>query len=90
VLDGVALAQPALALAGAILDRVGRAGLPVPPPAVPEPVDATDPAPLGEALLGIVAAARAAGVDAEAALRRAALQFAEGVRAAEPPSTPSS
>jgi XTP/dITP diphosphohydrolase len=87
VLDGVALAQPALALAGAILDRVGRAGLAVPPPAAPEPVDATDPAPLGEALLGIVAAARAAGVDAEAALRRAALRYAEEVRAAEPPST---
>jgi XTP/dITP diphosphohydrolase len=38
---------------------------------------------LGALLLGIVAEAQAAGLDAEAALRRAALEFAERVRAAE-------
>jgi XTP/dITP diphosphohydrolase len=38
---------------------------------------------LGAALLRLVAQARADGLDAEAALRRAALDYAEAVRAAE-------
>lgn len=82
-LDGIALAQPALSLAEKILSRAQRAGFPVPPPAAPAAVPTDDPAALGPALLGIVAAARAAGVDAEAALRRAALAHADAVRAAE-------
>ncbi|MPZ25984.1 MAG: nucleoside triphosphate pyrophosphohydrolase [Micromonosporaceae bacterium] len=86
VLDGVARAQPALALADAILSRLERAGLGAPAPAAPTSVDAADPEALGTALLGIVAAARAAGVDAEAALRRAVLAYAE--RAAAPQPTP--
>ncbi|MFF5174429.1 nucleoside triphosphate pyrophosphohydrolase [Micromonospora sp. NPDC000089] len=81
VLDGIALSQPALALAAKILDRAGRIGLAV-PPALEEPrVDAE--ARLGAGLLGTVAEARAAGVDPEAALRRAALAYADAVRAAE-------
>jgi XTP/dITP diphosphohydrolase len=84
VLDGVVLAQPALALAAAILARAERAGLRVPPPPAPVPVGSGDPEALGRVLLAVVAAARAAGVDAEAALRRATLAYAEAVRAAEP------
>ncbi|SCL54769.1 XTP/dITP diphosphohydrolase [Micromonospora citrea] len=81
VLDGVALSQPALALAAKILDRAGRVGLAVPPPLGDSQ---TDPeARLGASLLGTVAAAREAGLDPEAALRRAALAYADAVRAAE-------
>ncbi|GAB2599127.1 nucleoside triphosphate pyrophosphohydrolase [Paractinoplanes abujensis] len=71
VLDGIALSQPALALAAKILHRTDRAGLDVP---LPEGTD------LGARLLRIVAE----GGDAEQALRRAALEYAEAVRAAEP------
>ena len=74
-MDGIALAQPALALAAKILQRAERAGLDVPLP------DA--PGDLGADLLRRVAETRAAGQDAEAALRRAALAHAETVRAAE-------
>jgi XTP/dITP diphosphohydrolase len=74
VLEGIALSQPALALAAKILQRAERAGLSVPLPA------GTD---LGAGLLRQVAEARGAGLDAEAALRRAALDFADAVRAAE-------
>jgi XTP/dITP diphosphohydrolase len=74
VLDGIAMSQPALALAAKILQRAERAGLAVP---VPSESD------LGRTLLTLVAQARADGLDAEAALRRAALDYAEDVRAAE-------
>ncbi len=74
VLDGIALSQPALALAAKILQRVERAGLPV---ALPSGAD------LGSALLRTVADARAHGLDAEAALRAAALGYAAQIRAAE-------
>jgi XTP/dITP diphosphohydrolase len=84
VLDGVASAQPALALAAKIVSRARRAGgLEVPVPPVPVSLEVADPDALGEALLGVAAAASAAGVDAEAALRSAALGYAEAVRAAE-------
>jgi XTP/dITP diphosphohydrolase len=74
VLDGIALSQPALALAAKILQRAERAGLSLPLPAEGD---------LGGVLLGIVAQARADGLDAEAALRRAALEYADAVRDAE-------
>ncbi|GAA1872713.1 MazG family protein [Asanoa iriomotensis] len=73
-MDGVALSQPALALAAKFLQRAERAHLDV---ALPEGDD------LGSRLLRLVAAARAAGEDPEAALRAAALRYAEAVRAAE-------
>ncbi|MEV0392766.1 nucleoside triphosphate pyrophosphohydrolase [Polymorphospora rubra] len=97
-MDGIALAQPALALAAKILQRAERAGVAVPLPAAdpsPEPAAAAAPPAvdrpdasfaehgLGVELLAIVARARAEGLDAEAALRRAALAYAEAVRAAE-------
>ncbi|GGL90700.1 nucleoside triphosphate pyrophosphohydrolase [Micromonospora yangpuensis] len=81
VLDGIALSQPALALAAKILDRAGRVGLAVPPPLADSQVDPE--ARLGASLLATVAAARSAGLDPEAALRRAALAYATAVRAAE-------
>lgn len=81
VLDGIALSQPALALAAKILDRAGRVGLAVPPPLAESQVDAE--ARLGASLLATVAAARQAGIDPEAALRRATLAYADAVRAAE-------
>jgi XTP/dITP diphosphohydrolase len=74
ILDGIALSQPALALAAKILQRAERAGLRVPVPDDPD---------LGSALLRLVAEARATGTDPEAALRRAALDHADAVRAAE-------
>ena len=70
-IDGIALSQPALALAAKILQRTERAGLRVP---LPSDFD------LGSVLLRQVAEA---GEDAEAALRRAALRYAEKVRDAE-------
>ncbi|HEX5597459.1 MAG TPA: nucleoside triphosphate pyrophosphohydrolase [Micromonosporaceae bacterium] len=80
-MDGIALAQPALALAAKVLQRAERAGIEVPLPPVPSaPGDKTT---LGASLLAVVARARAAGLDAEAALRRAALDYADAVRAAE-------
>jgi XTP/dITP diphosphohydrolase len=74
VLDGIAMSQPALALAAKILQRSERGGVAVPMPGSSD---------LGDVLLRIVAQARADGLDAEAALRRAALAYAAAVRAAE-------
>jgi XTP/dITP diphosphohydrolase len=85
VLDGVALSQPALALAAKILQRAERAGVSVPLPVVSPDDRAGAPGAeaLGAALLAAVADARAAGLDAEAALRTAALAHADAIRAAE-------
>ncbi|MGR6317256.1 nucleoside triphosphate pyrophosphohydrolase [Micromonospora soli] len=81
VLDGIAMSQPALALAAKILDRAARIGLAVPPPLADSQVDPE--ARLGASLLATVAAARQAGIDPEAALRRTALAYADAVRSAE-------
>jgi XTP/dITP diphosphohydrolase len=84
-MDGIALAQPALSLAAKILQRADRAGIAVPVPEAPAGIDVGDEDALGAALLAVVAEARAAGSDPEAALRRVALRYAEAVRAAEAP-----
>jgi XTP/dITP diphosphohydrolase len=84
-LDGVPLAQPALALAAALLARAERAGWSAPIPA-PGAVAVAVPAaaePLGDVLLAMVAGARANGLDAEGALRAAARRYADRVRALE-------
>jgi XTP/dITP diphosphohydrolase len=85
VLDGIALSQPALSLAAKVLQRAARGGfafpLTSPPPLGAESL--ASEAALGEALLQIVALARDAGLDAEAALRRATLEHADQVRATE-------
>jgi XTP/dITP diphosphohydrolase len=80
-LDGIALAQPALALAAKIISRADRAGLQVPVPAKPARI-ATEHD-LGAALAAMVAAAQQQGLDAEAALRRVALAMAAEIRANE-------
>ncbi|HEX6872467.1 MAG TPA: MazG family protein [Micromonosporaceae bacterium] len=80
-MDGIALSQPALALAAKVFSRTRRAGLAVPVPQPPERIDDEDA--LGAALLALVAQAQANGLDPEAALRRAALAQLEAVRAAE-------
>ncbi|MGH8882247.1 MAG: MazG family protein, partial [Stackebrandtia sp.] len=78
--DGVPTAQPALSLAGKYLARTARAGVDITAPAPPAGFDAGSAAALGEALLGVVAAARDADIDPELALREAALRFAGRAR----------
>jgi XTP/dITP diphosphohydrolase len=81
VTDGVPLASPALALGAKLAGRARAAGLPL-PPAPPVPLDG-DEAALGDHLLAEAAAAQAAGLDPEAALRHAARRYRAAIRAAE-------
>ncbi len=76
--DGVPLAQPALALAAKLVARADRAGLAV----EPDPSDE-----LGTRLFGIVRDAVAAGVDPEGALRRTVTSYRDAILAAEQPAT---
>jgi XTP/dITP diphosphohydrolase len=73
--DGVALGQPAVALAAKLTSRSARAGL-------PHELLPSGPG-VGEQLFALAATAKLAGVDPEAELRAAALRFADAVRAAE-------
>ncbi|MEV6646168.1 MazG family protein [Amycolatopsis sp. NPDC051371] len=75
IVDGVALGQPAVALAGKLGQRSGRAGIPL--DLFPAGTDAA------AQLFRIAATARRAGVDPEGELRALAKQFATDVRAAE-------
>jgi XTP/dITP diphosphohydrolase len=74
VTDGIAMAQPALALAAKLVSRSERAGLAVPLPAGDG---------IGERLLAVVADAVRAGVDPEQALRSSARDYRDAVRAGE-------
>jgi XTP/dITP diphosphohydrolase len=85
VMDGIPLAQPALSLAAKVLGRADRAGIRPVPPAPPA---RDSEAALGAALLDLVVRARAQGFDAEGALRRAVLEYADEVRRAERDSRP--
>ncbi|CRK61516.1 Nucleoside triphosphate pyrophosphohydrolase MazG [Alloactinosynnema sp. L-07] len=73
--DGVAMGQPALALAAKLAQRTARAGLPG--DLLPKHDD------LGARLFDLAALAKLAGQDPEAELRAAARRFAAQVRAAE-------
>jgi XTP/dITP diphosphohydrolase len=73
--DGVALGQPAVALAAKLVSRTARAGFPV--DLYPDGDDT------GSVLFAVTALARLAGEDPEAELRTTALRFAESVRATE-------
>jgi XTP/dITP diphosphohydrolase len=73
-LDGVPFGQPALSLAAQLQRRAQRAGITV-------PADGDDS--VGSELMGLVARARAAGVDPELELRAEARRFADSVRAQE-------
>jgi XTP/dITP diphosphohydrolase len=75
-MDGVPLAQPALALADKLLSRAAKAPVVVPAPAAVVDAD-TD---IGDLLFATVVAARARGLDAEAELRAACRRFAATVR----------
>jgi XTP/dITP diphosphohydrolase len=74
VTEGIPLAQPSLALSAALIRRSAKAGVVVAPPSGPG---------FGERLFALAAEAVAAGVDPELALRGAALDFAEDIKAAE-------
>lgn len=98
VTDGIPASLPALALAAKTVSRVQRGGAGVlPEPAPLEPgvavhigfsaEDSVDEDNLGELLLGIVVQARAHGLDAETALRKAVARYRSQVRAAEGLST---
>lgn len=79
--DGVALGQPAVALAAKLVSRAMKAALPVdllPGAGITGPVGDT-----GTSLFARCAAAKLAGEDPEAALRCVARRFADDVRAAE-------
>jgi XTP/dITP diphosphohydrolase len=73
--DGVALAQPAIALAAKLTSRTARAGLPA------DLLPSGDG--VGERLFGTAATAKLAGEDPEAELRTVARRFADRVQAAE-------
>jgi XTP/dITP diphosphohydrolase len=74
--DGVALAQPALALAAKLVSRTARAGLPA--DLLPGAGGGR-----GAALFALAAEAKLAEQDPEAAVRTVARRFADDVRAAE-------
>lgn len=85
-LDGVAMGQPALALAAKFLSRTRRCGLTVPVPTLPPTLDEDDytgPEAIGDLLLAITDLAGRRGVDAETALRAAALRQRDRVRMVE-------
>lgn len=79
VLDGIPRALPALALADKTVGRAASIGVETDA----SPAAFSDEAELGELLLGIVAAARAQGLDAERALRARVRALAGEVHAAE-------
>jgi uncharacterized protein YabN with tetrapyrrole methylase and pyrophosphatase domain len=94
--DGVALAQPAMALAAKLVSRATKAGLPTDllPGADSPGVDSCGADPpgtdlpgvaggIGASLFALSAAATLAGEDPEAAVRSVARRFADDVRAAE-------
>lgn len=76
-MDGIALSQPALALAAKVLTRARQRGVPV---AVQPQAAPPDEQALGAALLAMVVAAQQRGLDAEGALRRHALAVAASIR----------
>ncbi len=88
-LDGVPMAQPALALATQLQRRAEAAGVPAEVANLPERAAAGDAgaaAPvseLGAELFSLVARARAAGLNPELELRNAALVFSDRIRAWE-------
>ncbi|WET78611.1 MazG family protein [Amycolatopsis sp. QT-25] len=75
IVDGVALGQPAVALAGKLGQRSGRAGIPL--DLFPEGSEAA------AQLFRVAAIARRAGIDPEGELRAVAKRFAREIRDAE-------
>lgn len=82
VLDGIPQGMPALALADKVIGRAARVGVEVDATAGAM-ADIDDESELGALLLGIVAAARDRGMDAERALRLGVRSLQDDIRAAE-------
>ncbi|NQX11232.1 MazG family protein [Microbacteriaceae bacterium VKM Ac-2855] len=82
VLDGIPQGMPALALADKVLGRAAKVGL-LEDDGSPTPAGISDEDELGALLLAVVASARAAGLDAERALRGAVRDLQHEIRAAE-------
>ncbi|MBN9152194.1 MAG: MazG family protein [Micrococcales bacterium] len=83
VLDGIPQGMPALALADKLVGRAEKVGVPVPDAVEPAAANlATEPE-LGAQLLGLVVAARAAGLDPERALRTTLRDLQGDIREAE-------
>ena len=84
-LDGIPLGMPGLARAQQLVDRAGRAGLPVERAvavgSVPGPADQAGG--IGYRLLVLVMEAAVAGIDAEAALRAAVRELEAALRLGE-------
>lgn len=81
-MDGLTMTAPSLLLAAEVVKKADRIGA-GPTEAGPTGDGPLDDARLGSELLRLVRAARAAGLDAELALRRAALRLADEARAVE-------
>ncbi len=87
--EGIPTSVPALLLATKMLDRLATSDLDVEPvrpaalPAAASPLDSRPDEVVGDVLLGVVAAARDAGVDPEQALRRALRRLRTDVAGAE-------
>jgi XTP/dITP diphosphohydrolase len=82
-MEGVPLAQPALALAQKMMHRATRHHVDVESSSPVELPTTLDEAGVGDLLFAVASLANRSGIDAEAALRGAARRFAEAVRAAE-------
>ena len=89
VLDGVSEHMPSLALAQKLLGKAASVDVPAPAPVDGPDVPATSEADLGEALLALVATARAHGWDAERALRERLRRLEADIRRAEGGTAPS-
>lgn len=76
-LAGVALAQPALPLIAKLLNRAEKYQVEIRTPAAVSMAGNADEAAVGQALHAVIAWAHASGVDAEAALRKQAMQIIE-------------
>jgi XTP/dITP diphosphohydrolase len=81
VLDGVAIAMPALSLADKVLGKAEKIGLLE--AGAPGPVQVADEEQLGGLLLAIVTSARANGLDSERALRSAVRDLMDDIRKVE-------
>jgi XTP/dITP diphosphohydrolase len=80
VVEGIPLAQPALALTAKLLSRAERGHVPVELPPAEPPADADE---LGESLLALAAAGHRAGLDPELALRASARRLRDAIMDAE-------
>ncbi len=90
VTEGIPPSLPALVLAGKLLSRSAALDVEIPgrAPAHDALAEIDDEEALGELLLGLTAAARERGWDAEAALRGAARSHADRIRAVESQTEP--